>query len=403
MRLAIPGSFRPLRLLLIVALVEIFLGGGGRLIDTGALTIRMYFFIVALFFGVVIMFGRGHMHQSLVRLTLAFTVLLVVGIVMGTITGQSLNYILIDVKPLLFFYYIFFFAALVKTEEDVNLVIRLLKICSVVLAVGYLIMLVLINAKRIPFMPFYVWASGTEEISFRGEFAFFYKGFVYLCIGIFFFNWREGWKSKLAIITIIVAVMLTFTRGFVLSLFILYLIKLTLIDKRWLSFFFICVLSLFFAAAVWTFVLNEENLKASREMSDQTRVQQIEDLKDELNPVTFIVGRGFGIVRTPSRETQHLEISYAEVLLKQGMLGIAFWVYLAYLIYRYYNLAARNNNGKRAKPFILASIFVYIQSFVNPYILNPMGMTALMLSLISLYILSRPNTDLPEVSSSVPA
>ena len=84
------------------------------------------------------------------------------------------------------------------------LVVRLIRVSAVVLSCLYIVTFVLINLKLIPFRSFYDSVASSEEFFFRGEFAFFYKGFVYMCVGLFFFL-MEKKVNKLIVMILVLA------------------------------------------------------------------------------------------------------------------------------------------------------------------------------------------------------
>ena len=178
MRLTINRNFLK-QFFFIVVLSEIFLGGGGRLIDTGSLSIRMFLFICSLLLCIFLLIYGRSIDKNILWLSLACTITLILGGIVGLLNGHDVLNILIDIKPLIYFYSIFYFYLSINSIDDIELIVRTLRRCSLILGVLYLILFFLIHFRLIPFDKFYAWASLTQEFFFRGEFAFFYKGFLY--------------------------------------------------------------------------------------------------------------------------------------------------------------------------------------------------------------------------------
>jgi O-antigen ligase len=92
----------------------------------------------------------------------------------------------------------------------------------------------------------------------------------------------------------------------------------------------------------------------------------------------------------------HMEISFLEIFHKQGLLGVFFWITIFVCICYSFYKADLNGNRKLALPFLLSTIFIYLQTMTNPYLNNPIGMSVVIISLIVLKRLenSAPNLTL---------
>lgn len=117
-----------------------------------------------------------------------------------------------------------------------------------------------------------------------------------------------------------------------------------------------------------------------RESGDELRIQTIYQVIDRITPLSFFIGHGFGN-GVPIREV-HMEMSYLEIFHKQGIFGLLFWIYFLYSIYRYYK-KVDNRYKDIAGAFFIGAILIYVQSLFNPYMNNPIGMSALLLSYFS--------------------
>ena len=372
--------------ILVVVLLEIFLGGGGRLFDIGPLSLRMYFFILTMGLSVMVIGYGQTISKNFLFLLLVFTCLLFFSSVIGGINGASIKFILNDIKPLLSIYFLIFIALTVRTEDDVKLMVRLIKFSAVILSITYLAIVLLLKFKVLPFSLLYGLVADTEEFFFRGEFAFFYKGFLYICVGLIFFATSEK-INKTIIIVLLLSVVLTFTRGFLVALMMTYLFYLVFIKKSALKLILLTFLLTIIVALLWELIY----AKMDRSYSDSARVRQIEQVMTAVTPVSALVGHGFGI--GVSSRPDRMEIVYLVVFHKQGIMGLLFWALVILFSWLLYRRAVRNNNSQMAVPFLLAVVLIYLESFTNPYLNNPIGLTMISVSLVCLNILGNKKVE----------
>jgi hypothetical protein len=376
------------RFIFIIVLLELFLGGGGRIIDVGEISIRMFLFSIIMVITLFRIWKRKMIDKDALLISIVSILFLLISSLIGAVNGASLNAIFTDVKPLIFIIAICYFYTEIKEQRDVELTISLLKFSSLALAFSYILIFSLINLKLIPLQPIYKWAEPTQEFFFRGEFAFFYKGFLFMCTGLFFYFFSNKTFSKLWIIILAIAILLTFTRGFILSIGLatmVYTFFSSSTIKRKLANTLLIIITMLLA---WSFITL--NLKLDKDKSDADRIVQINEVKQRVTPTSFIIGHGFGI-GIPSRPV-HMEISYLEIFHKQGILGLALWAILFfYGIYLYRKVP---KNQKHLDPFYLSFLFVFAQSLTNPFINNPIGLTIIILSLSVFKVLSRENNTI---------
>lgn len=373
------------KLFLSIVCLELFLGGGGRLVDTGLLSIRMYLFITALVFSFLLIIQRSKIDKNLLVILVLALLQLFLSSMIGLLNGVSTSLVLNDVKPLLFIFSGVFFYSFISEASDIDLIVKLLKFSSLLMAILYLIMFASINLGLIPFLPFYQMVESTEEFFFRGEFAFFYKGFMYLCVGAIFYFWTFKKSSKLVLVLLSSAILLTFTRGFIASSVSVFVIYLVFIQPKYFRSILglgLIILTLIFG---WSFVSNSDRI--DRGTSDGDRIIQIKQVAERFTLSTTIVGYGFG-EGVPFRP-EHMEISYLEIFHKQGLFGLSFWLIIFIYGSVLYRKAKKNGNDELAMPFYLSFMFVYIQSFTNPFINNPIGLSMIMISLAVLRLLSQ--------------
>jgi hypothetical protein len=397
--------------LYILVLGEICLGGGGRLIAVGPVSLRMVLFTLTIGFTTVMILRGKTLPKEYQLLLTIFFFTIVVGLIRGISQDAQRIFWWQDVKPLLYFFMLPFFYFVNESKQCIQNTGSVIKFSAVFLSIAFFVVLLLIHTGLLPFLKFYNPAIQSEEFFFRGELTFFYKGFLYLCIGFIFFH-LAGKRNTLAMVVVLVAIIFTFTRGFLFALALTYMVHYFLKSSKVKSAAFagIALLIIFFGQPVIGYIsqqidslrntiqaemsgtpsgrhVPDATLLGDREFSDTGRLQQIKEVIDQITPTSFFIGHGFGI-GIPSRPV-HMEISYLEIVHKQGLLGLLFWLYILCLLFRKYTAAERT--GLR-DAFFCGAIFVFFQSLTNQYMNNPIGLTMILISLVCLDHLKRKGT-----------
>ncbi len=389
------------KIVLLIILTELCLGGGGRLTAVGPVSLRMILFGLAMALTVLMLIKNKTIKPLYWKILVIFFLVILVGGIIGMINHSQLHLLREDIKPLLYFLILPFFALTIERKETIDYS-RIVKVSSLVLAGLFFIMLILIHTKALPFLTFYRLTEKTEEFFYRGELSFFYKGFLFLGIGSVFYYFDESRKKYLLISVLIAAIFFSVTRGLIFSLattFIIYYIT----KKNYLK--AIGIVTIAIAVVVWgnqgtiklsqwlDSIRKEKSISESnphlfgvRNYSDQGRAAQIKEVTERISMSSIFFGHGFG-QGTPSRPV-HMEIAYLEVFHKQGLVGLAFWGILAGMILKTY---LRSDRSSLANSFFYSSIFVFVQSVTNQYFNNPIGMSVLLLSLVCLDKLRNPS------------
>lgn len=370
------------RVLLGGILLELILLGSGRLIELGPLTLRMWLFTAAIGFAVTVLLLGATAHREIILLILGFLALTATSATVGLLNRAPLEQVAEDVKPLLFFLGLLFFHLAIRDRRQVDTVARLIKTGSLILAVSYLGLLALIVLRIIPFSTIYDLLSQSSEFFFRGEEGIFYKGFLYLGIGLCFFFPERGIAPKAASLLLLVAIVATLTRGLMLSA-ALVLVLSGLLQRMSPLRTQIFLLALTAAAvAAWPWFLD---LVGSRTASDAIRLYDLRVVQESANAGSFFLGHGLG---TNVGARARIEASYLEIFHQQGILGLAFWMVVLLLVARDYLKALRGGAGSAALPFFLGAVYVYLESATNPFLTNPIGMSMVLVSLVVLRLLA---------------
>jgi len=216
-----------------------------------------------------------------------------------------------------------------------------------------------------------------------------------MVVGLIFWIHDSKAKNKtFPILIIMIAMILTGTRGFILTFGILYALfygipLLLKLNVRFMILAFILV-----AGSLYFF----QNINVGdKEFSNTIRVEQTIQVVERINPVSVFVGHGFGI-GVPIREV-HMEIGYLEVFHKQGLLGLSLWALFFIILYNAY-VKAKNFPDIR-KAFFLGVLFVILLSFSNPFFNNPIGISLFMIALASFTVMNKEGAQSRIVSGSV--
>jgi hypothetical protein len=305
---------------------------------------------------------------------------------LGWLNGASAVLIAEDIKPLSYLFSIIFFSYYIDRPSRVELVISLVKKSSIFLAIGYIAIQLLIRTGKIGFLPFYEYvntAVSPSDFIFRGtEGLFFYKGFLYMVVGlIFWLHTKNSRFRSIPILIITIAMILTGTRGFIIMFILLYALFYGIPLLLRLNVKMLILAAVVFFGSLYFFDTTEIGNKA---ISDSIRLEQTIQVWERTNPVSFLIGHGFGI-GVPVREV-HFEIAYLEIFHKQGIMGLALWALLLVYLYRQY--AGGNYAPDIRKAFLLSFMFVILLSVTNPVLNNPIGISLFMIGMASLKVLN---------------
>lgn len=380
-----------LKIIFIITLLELFIGGGGRVFEIFGSTLRILLFFMNILITGLLYINRAKIPNHVVLISIITLVSLLFYSVLGLINGAPFALIAEDVKPLSYVFSILFFSYYIDSEQRARLVVALLKKTSLWMGLLYLFIQVLFYFNKIQFHPF--WRFVNHEISdsdffFRGTSGlFFYKGFMYMIIGlIFWIHSPRSTKKTFPILVISTAMLLSGTRGFVVMFGLLYALfyGLPYLLKLNLKMLLLGVIGLLCSL----YFFRNINL-GNKNLSDSTRILQLQQVLERVNPMTFLIGHGFGN-GVPIRKV-HFEIGYLEVFHKQGILGLALWAILIIFIYNQY--AKYTSFMEIRKAFYLSILFVLLLSLTNPFFNNPIGLSLLMISLSALMVLNKSSKE----------
>lgn len=345
------------------------------MIEFGTVSLKMILFVIAMtisFFSL-----RNINGKDVFRLQSIFLLVLAIGFVNGAFSEADPNLIFEDIKPLLFLFMVNFFAININSINDIKKVSSVIKFSSLIMAIAYLLIVVGLNFGFIDFSKFYEEQSETSEIFFRGENFFFYKGFLYLGIGFLFYLLERGFRNQVCAFIVFVSLCLTLTRGFIIAAFLLYLYYIFFVTKSFFLRYLAVGLSI---AGLFYFVPILIESLGDKSASDLIRIITVDQVLDKINFYSLFFGHGFGVgvVIRPV----HMEISFLEIFHKQGLVGLFFWFGFLFFLFNKFRKIKSVKLKQLGLPFLLSVFFVYIQSFTNPFVNNPIGISILIISFI---------------------
>ena len=431
------------KILLTLFFVEIFVGGGGRLIEVGPLSIRQVLFILILLtYAFRIIKTKAYLNKdinTLVRFTpvsIGIYILLVSFFISGLIgyfNGHALSTVITDMLRVSFFILYFPLAYYISTQRfSISRVISILKYS--VLAVAIFTIVISLLGKTVfsnNFAPFYNFLNTimNDDLFFRPSNSVFYKSHVYILIGLIISLNALFIKkfTKLDVINVIlcsISLIWSETRGFLLA-FVLSVLAIILIDAKVLidplkglavklkgliksklymkkfTILIIVILAVPFLYENMTlgrfqeevpteqkFVEKDNHVKEVKpevnDVSVNSRLEFILDSKDILlsSPAAFIIGTGYG-TEIAGRVTG-IEMSMLDILVEQGIIGLSIWLFLCLVVIYNFYIAFKNGNKLENHEVSMLAAFIglLLLTNINPFINNPIGITFFLIMLV---------------------
>lgn len=365
---------------------ETCIGGSGGLLKYDFITLRKVNFVLAILVMLYVIYMREKLDYETLRLTFIFIILLLTNTIIGIFNYGNDDRISENFLAESFFILLPFYPLFIKNTYHVRAVIKIFAWSSIIQAIAYLSLLVLIYLGVFNYIAVYDVLTQSGDFFGRGIFGFWYKGFIYMCLGIYFMDLiKSSFLKRLVQVIVLIALVFTLTRGFVAALFGTAIIYNFFFKSKIKSVAVVVIALVSIIALKGLF----EDPSLNRGLSDNVRSVQVEEVMDAVTPLSFFIGHGLG--KGVSIRQNHMEINYLEIFHKQGIIGVAFWIYLLiYIVLGYVNVRRVSpENEKIARPFFLATVFVYIESLTNPFLTNSIGLNVIMVSIVCLNVLKR--------------
>jgi hypothetical protein len=378
-----------IQFLFAVSLLELFIGGGGRLLAYGPVSLRMLLFAPCALVGLFALFARRRISEGQLLafgLVLAYLAVHLPGIINGAIRGEDAGDMLKEFQQSLYWIAAPFFAIVLESPKMVERSAWLVRFAGLVLAFGYLGVLAGGALGVVDVLALYARVQETGEFVGRGEALFFYKGFLYLGLGVLFLIAMRGKYWLPLSIVMAVALVATLTRGFVLSTSFAVLLLLMAQGRRGATtVVFAAAVAAAFAVLVYLPSLTVGMLD-SQGISSNQRIADAAYIASHASAGTFLVGEGFGSL---INDRAGIENTFLWATWKLGFPGLIFWfVPLMLVTHFFFSIPARFTN-RLACAYFFGTILVYAQTTTNPYLNNPIGLSFVMLALFSLRTLAK--------------
>jgi hypothetical protein len=377
------------RVVYLLLALEVILGGGGRLMEIGPITLRMVLFAVALVLTVMTVVARGKLVDAKATMLLLISFLLVqsAGVVIGLSRGNPPEAVWADVQPLLFWLAAPFVALAAEDRRNVYATRGMIMGAGIAMALGYLGVLFMLVIGRIDLAWLYETVDATGEFSFRQGNLFVYKGFFYLGVCVVFLVAMPGRHVRLLLLLTGVALILTLTRSFIISTAIAVVLLLYVLRMRALA----MLTTVGGAAAVvvlYSSLLGgADEVLGDRAMSNAVRIEDMSYIFTNVNPLSLLFGNGYG---TPVADRLNIENAFLWIVWKTGMAGLAFWLApIVMCILAFSRISRRDPNFRLACALLCSIVLIYVQSAMNPYLNNPIGLLFVMIAIFGLRSLSR--------------
>ncbi len=436
------------KILLTIFFVELFVGGGGRLIDFGIISIRQILFVVLILTLVFrIVKEKAYLNTNintffrLNSVTIGIYALLIWFVVsagIGYMNGNPLSIIVMDFFRVSFFLVYFPLAYYISDNRfSGDRIISILKYSA--LAVAIFTITISLLGKTIfsnnfaPFYEFMNWIMN-DDLYFRPSNSIFYKSHLFVLFGLIIaLNEVLNKKyTKLDIALLIlgaISILWSETRGFLIA-FMISVAMIILLDakvvtdpvkkfsvktknlfqsKWFLKKTLVLLIIMFIVPYLYQYMTLERfeeevvespsgytsgqghqstnNSKVETEVNDvsvNTRLEFIVYSKEVLldNPVNFVFGTGYGT--EIAGRVNGIEMSFLDILVEQGFIGLAIWGFLFLIVL--YNYYVAYKNGKKLSTLEISLIASFIGLLlltnINPFINNPIGISFFLVLLI---------------------
>ncbi len=376
--------------LITLFLLDIFIFGGSgiELIDINGFraTLRMVLFLsICIFYFIDVIFLHfGNIIFD--KTAIYFYVLLFycfLSCAYGIIVGNNIIEAVNDLKPVLFLAAYLPIVSLAKSHYINDIYIyKLLLLSSFIVS---LVTLDIFLQSYLGFSGFFFNVNEIKniflDIGIRENGGVVFPGHLFVLISDVilinkFINNKISTYEFLLILLFSFVIFQSSTRGLILILLLSFIF---LNFKRWLKakkINFKIIFFIFFISILMSLLFLEYDLSrlfVYDDLSTNTRIIFLSEFFDEflLNP---IIGVGYGSY-LPSKGYNHLELSYAEILLEQGLVGLLLWVSLILNVIKNCYLEYKKYHQESLKYCIFAVSIVSILSFTNPYINNPLGIS----------------------------
>jgi hypothetical protein len=428
------------KILLTIFFIELFVGGGGRLIDFRVVSIRQILFLLLMVTFVVRIIKNKAIFNKEMNTFIRFTPIaigiylmvawFVVSCLIGILHHHPLGAIATDFFRVVFIIAYFPLAYYISKDRfPLEKIIVLLKRSA--LAVAIFTIAVDLLGKTIfasnfgDFYNFMNWMMN-DDLFFRPSNSVFYKSHFFVLVGVVLslndlLN-KKFTKMDLTLIILgAISLIWSETRGFLLA-FILCLLMIIILDikvivdpikglaqkvqsliktKKFVKKFIILLVIIIAVPNLYNYMtlsrfqtVNVEDTtsakykaKIHRQVNDESvnkRMEFIADSKKILShPANLIVGTGYGT--TIAGRITGIEMSFLDILVEQGLIGLGTWCFLFLMVYLNFYTAYKKERKLSTLDISLMAAFmgVLLLTNINPFINNPIGICFFLIVLVA--------------------
>ncbi|MDQ0199072.1 hypothetical protein [Neobacillus ginsengisoli] len=431
------------KILLSLFFIELFVGGGGRLIDFHIVSIRQVLFLLLLAtFVVRIIKEKAIFNKDINTFFRLNPVSIGIYALMGWFVVSSLIGLLhhhprgavVQAFFRVSFFVLYFPLAyyISKDRFSVKRIITILKYSA--LAVAIFTITVSLLGKTVfsgdnfqSFYDFMNWMMN-DDLYFRPSNSVFYKSHFYVLVALII-SLNAILNKKFTKVDIAILILGSFsliwseTRGFLLA-FMLSVFMIIVLDvkvlvdplkglsrklqilvqsKQFIKKFVILIVIMVAVPFLYqnmtldrfgsstvdqssTTHVKKHKKKVTKEVNDvsvNARMKFIVASKDILkHPTNLVFGSGYGT--TIAGRITGIEMSFLQILVEQGIIGFATWVFLFFIVY--YNYYAAYRKGYKLTTldisFMAAFMGILLLTNINPFINNPIGIGFFLMLLV---------------------
>lgn len=383
--------------LLIIIVLELSLGGGGRWMDTAGLP-RIILFCFGIGYSVLALLtppsnGVGTSPEKIPHeflfLMLLFIVLTLFSLSVSMLNGEGLWEAAKGLRPQMYFLLLPFFVLVMRNAGEVMIISKTLKFSALTLAISFLATMALWRSGLVTNAQIMGQLNPTGnpglEFLFRGDTTFFFKAILYVGVGVFFFAVEKNWARKSPVLLLMLAIAFTMTRGVWLSVFIVL--------AAWAFFYTgnrlkgaVIAVTLLFIGAIGVIWINAT--LPTVEISNAIRMNDLKALKTSLfamspsiwNWQTILCGHGFSGTIFGRKAVEN---TYIYVLYRQGLPWLLFWLLPFVYLIRLIRTIRDPDHRILALPYFMAATFVYLVSFTNPFLSGAIGISVVMIAMVA--------------------
>jgi hypothetical protein len=431
------------KILLTLFFIELFVGGGGRLIDFHVVSIRQVLFLLLLVVYIVRIIKEKAIFNKEINtfirinpVTIGIYMILgwfVISSLIGVLHHHPVGVVVQDLFRVCFFVLYFPLAYYISKDRfPVQRIITIVKYSALTVAIFTIVVSLLgktvFSGNSFPsFYNFMNWLMN-DDLFFRPSNSVFYKSHFYVLVGLILclndlLN-KHFRKIDIAVVILgSISLIWSETRGFLLA-FMLSILLIIILDakvivdpikgltkklqkliqsKQFIKKFVILILVMVAVPILYqnmtlerfgqttgyhstTTINGHKHKKKTVEVNDvsvNTRMEFIADSKRILSkPTNLVFGSGYGT--TIAGRINGIEMSFLDILVEQGLIGFGTWLFLFFIFY--YNFYAAYKNGHKPSPLDISFLAVFmgilLLTNINPFINNPIGIGFFLILLV---------------------